>query len=87
MSGKIPQANCVCVAEGGSGRGGEHEQEVDGFPELSKVLNISGGISSDLVLSLETWCADYSLPAPCAVFTCISSPFPHQIAAQDSLLK
>lgn len=54
MSGKIPQANSVCVAEGGSGRGGEHGWEVGSFPELSKVLNICGGISSDLSLSLET---------------------------------
>lgn len=87
MSGKIPQANSVCVAEQGSGRGGEHGQEGGGFPELSNVLNVSGGISSDLVLSLETWCAHYSLVALCVVFTCISSPLSHQIAAQDSLLK
>lgn len=77
----------VCVAEGGSGRGGEQGREVGVFPELSKVLSISDGISSDLVLRLETWCAHYSLVALCVVFTCISPPLSYQIAAQDSLLK
>lgn len=62
------------MAEGGSGRGGEHGQEVGGFPELSKVLNISGRILSGLALSLETVCKLQPGCSLCGIYLHILCP-------------